>query len=524
MNRFPASERALWSVLIALLVVNIPAFVCMGLDPDALQWDLCTRTVLEGRILYRDCGENNLPGMLAPLAVIHSLFGWRSEVLRVADLLIVLVIAWQLTNRLPSGATRCQRLGLAVALLVFYLSTSEWCHCQRDIWMMVPALAALSLRVRQAARLLEPGASARTILGAAFVEGLLWAAAFWVKPHVAVPALACWMLSARLAAGRLPLLLDGAAVLAGGVVAGAAGVVWLVVSGAWPSFVELVIVWNREYVAHDMTEGEYGLCLAGLLYRLFPWIVVHFVAVPVALGGILRRRAAPETLLGGFYLGWLLQSVLLQHLFDYVHVPPIFLGITVVAAWYAGHPEWRRVVLACLLMAVLLRFPSLCLGRLTAWGDCVRDGSTPALRDRLAWLRKGNWSDLARVEDFLRDREVRDGELSIWNVFPLSLYDDLGVRPATRFTVIENYLRMLPRRRAVLYGELGASRQRFMVCDIEAIAMEKLRAGLGEGAVPGAPPPAAWAERVVFRSGRYIVLRLSGPETPAWAEAVLHDD
>ena len=499
MSRLPASERALWSLILALLVVNVPAFVCMGLDPDVLQWDLCTRAVLEGGVLYRDSAENNLPGMFVPLAAIHTLFGWRSEVLRAADLLIILVIAWQLT-RLLAGATRGQHLGLAVALLVFYLSTSEWCHCQRDTWMMVPALAALSLRVRQAARLGEPNASPRAILGAAFVEGLLWAAAFWVKPFVAVPALACWLLTARFTSKRLNLLLDGSAMLGGGLVAGAGGIAWLVASGAWPWFVEAVFVWNREYVAHDPSDGQYWPCVAGLVYRFFPWIVVHLVAVPVALGNM-RRGAVSETLLGGFYLGWLLQSVFLQHLFDYVHVPPVLLGLTVVASWYVGHPDYRRVVLVVFLMAVLLRFPSLCRDRILVWGDCLERGSTPAMRDRLTLLPKTDWADLEHVKDFLRDRDIGDGELSCMHMPTISLYGDLGVRPATRFNFVRNFVVSLPRQRGVILGELARSRQRFMVCDTEATA-----AGSG---------------RVVFASGRYVVLSLSGAETPAWIDEVV---
>jgi hypothetical protein len=59
----------------------------------------------------------------------------------------------------------------------------------------------------------------------------------------------------------------------------------------------------------------------------------------------------------------------------------------------------------------------------------------------------------------------------------------------------------LPRQRGVILGELARSGQRFMVCDTEANS-----AGSG---------------RVVFACGRYVVLRLSGPETPAWIDEVV---
>src|ERR1019366_5657725 len=140
-------------------------------------------------------------------------------------------------------------------------------------------------------------------------------------------------------------------------------------------------------------------CLAGMAYRFFPWILVHFVAVPIALRQVWHLRETPaSTLLAGFYLGWLLQSFCLQHLFDYVHTPPILLGLTVVASWcVASGPVTRRMILVVLLVCVLVRFPALCLDRLRLGGDCLREGSTAALRDRLTLLAKGSWSDLDKV-------------------------------------------------------------------------------------------------------------------------------
>ena len=44
-------------------------------------------------------------------------------------------------------------------------------------------------------------------------------------------------------------------------------------------------VWNREYVVHDVTEGEGWLCLAGFVYRFFPWALVHFIDSLVKMKG-----------------------------------------------------------------------------------------------------------------------------------------------------------------------------------------------------------------------------------------------
>src|SRR5258708_39752057 len=77
----------------------------------------------------------------------RSVVGWRSEVMRAVDLgvvggVVLLLARWQ------PGLSFTWRFALAFALLVFYLGSSEWCHVQRDPWMLLPALAALHLRRR----------------------------------------------------------------------------------------------------------------------------------------------------------------------------------------------------------------------------------------------------------------------------------------------------------------------------------------------------------------------------------------
>jgi hypothetical protein len=501
-----------------------------------MQWDLGARTVLQGRVPYQDWIENNLPGMLWLHVFVRSLFGWRSEVLRSVDVLIVLTLIRLLTRWLPSSVTRNTRLGLAGVLLVFYLSTSEWCHCQRDVWMLLPALLALSLRLRQVRRLSRPESRGGWFIGSAFVEGILWGIAFWIKPFVVVPACLCWLLSARLswpAAGSgWKIALDGIAVVVGGLACGAAGIAWLVAVGAWPTFAEILFVWNREYITTDVSGGHRWLLLAGFLIRFFPWVLVHFLAVPVACGQLCRavirshpaRESDAQTLLAGLYLGWLFQAVCLQHLFDYVQTPPVLLGLTVVAGQYAisRSPLTRRLVPAMLLVFVLARFPAICMDRLTVWIRCCREGSNAALRDRLTLLPKVSWSDLERVKSFLRGQGVRDGELSCTHLGTLSLYQELGVNPATRCAFLQSPLISFKNHQDTLFAEVAASRQRFLVCDAEGFGMDKLREVLHWDDDPDySPPPSLypWSDQIVFRSGRYLVFRLSGPETQLWFEA-----
>ena len=134
---------ALW------LMLQVPVFLQMPLTPDAVLYDLQAHCLVQGGVLYRDIVEPNLPGVVWIHAVVRSLFGESDQVLRVFDLVIVLSITGILC-RVVAARTDSRRLqdasmaGLASLLLMFYLGTSEWCHCQRDTWMLLPCLLAVA--------------------------------------------------------------------------------------------------------------------------------------------------------------------------------------------------------------------------------------------------------------------------------------------------------------------------------------------------------------------------------------------
>jgi hypothetical protein len=155
------------------------------------------------------------------------------------------------------------------------------------------------------------------------------------------------------------------------------------------------------------------------------------------------------------------------------------------------------------------------------------EGVSPELRDRLQLWPKVSWTDLRRVRDFLYEKGVQDGELTCFSMPTTPLYPDLDVRPSTRYFFLQNALTLFRQRRALIKEELAGSRQRFVVCDLLWYAMdvteEDLRAA-GEGGPLPLPPrwhtPYPWSERIVFRSGRYIVLELPADEMPRWLESV----
>ena len=89
---------------------------------------------------------------------------------------------------------------------------------------------------------------------------------------------------------------------------------------------------------------------AGMCLRLFPWLLLHLPALGLAAAALLRglRRwcrqdeiaerigltaaLVARALVVAFYVGWLVQAVALQHLFDYVHAPGVLLAILTCVA------------------------------------------------------------------------------------------------------------------------------------------------------------------------------------------------
>jgi hypothetical protein len=379
-----------WAALTALLlmlIVSLPIFLCMAPFVDATFYDVCARVILRGGILYRDTFDTNLPGMAWLHLGIRSLFGWRSEVLRVADFLVIASIAYLLARWDPA-LPRYGRIWTATVLLAYYFSTSEWCQNQRDMWMLLPCLLALYLRRRQ---LLASHSTIGTLLLSG-LEGLLWGAAVWIKPMALVPALACWLFSVflRYRAAFLwrPILLEGSGLLTGGLILGVAGIFWLWRTGAWGPFWDTLLNWNPEYVDYSMLWPHRWKHLKQWCAASMPWYLVYVAALPLAgitLANVFRHREMPtskrlaQALLAALYFSWIGQVLLFQGWYPYHLTPTVLLGLAVVATWMRAPaaPEWRFALGFHLLLfagLALYMHPVLRPHRLAMWWACVSQG------------------------------------------------------------------------------------------------------------------------------------------------------
>jgi hypothetical protein len=552
LSRRLAAEVAAWTALVALSIAAVPLFVCMPLWADVTLYDLAARNLLAGGVHYRDIFDTNLPGMVWLQVAVRSLFGWRSESMRLCDLAVVsAIVALLLIWLRRLGVTRPARVWTAVVLLGFYLGTSEWCHCQRDTWMLFPALGALLLRRRQVVCLegsktdLNPFYSlAPATFLRALAEGLLWGAAFWIKPHVAIPALACWLVTCvylkhccRLGAGLLAA--DGAGLVAGGLVAGALGMAWIWRSGTWPYFWDTLLHWNPEYLAR-FARLRWHMRTFYLLMRLLPWGLIFLPAVAVALPALVRllqwrasepsdpsavaaepARAASRdlALLSCFYLAWVFQAAYLQAPHDYTLVSPVLVGIALLSArgWPVDRSPLGYLLLAGFLSVAAARYPLFEPSRLAAWPRCLTEGSSAELRDMLKVTAEvPSWQDLERVRDFLRSQGVGDGELTCYDNASHPLYLDLGIRPSTRYIHFQTILGYFPSRREQIRRELAAGPQRFVVDDDRLTRLGDQASALApaEGQ-PSRPARRSgrfpWTQPVVFRAGHLVVLRAGRP-------------
>lgn len=483
-----------WLALVLLLVVGTPLFLCMPLWADATLYDLAARNVRDGGVPYRDIFDTNLPGMVWLHLLVRHLLGERSEALRLADLFVYSGIVLLLLSWLRRGGQRLTACAwAAVALIAFYFSLSELCHCQRDTWMLLPALAALELRQRRLDAE-EPGRAS------AFAEGALWAVAFWIKPFVAVPAVVCFLATPRrwpgaASAERVPLVAGGAIVLL-------VGLGWLGHVGAVPYLADVFLHWNPEYAGQsaNLEQRTRFLCKAFL-----PWSLVHLVTVPLSVVLVVRGRHGGTggrgwALPAAFYLGWLLQAAYLQKGYDYIlaSAAPPALALVAGRAWWPGPLRLGTALLLAFAVWAAARHPLVVPERLALWERCCHEGSSAELRDRLKRVATRNapdWADLERVADFLRQRRARDAEVTCYNNSTHPLYLILDLRPSTRFLHYDTILMCFPSRREEVRQALKESGQRYVVSDRQAL--------------PGDEEPGRdefpWSLPVLFRAGRYAV-------------------
>jgi hypothetical protein len=465
-------------VTAALLLAGLPLFLRTPLWCDLTLYDLAARNLLEGGVHYRDVFDTNLPGFVWALAAVRGLGGFDPVVLRVVDLLVMAGIVL-LLDRVAKrgGATPAARWWMIAGVAALYPFAVEMAHCQRDTWMALPILAAVLLRVRRTA---DP--SPRPFAAAA-LEGALWAAAVWVKPHAVVMAVGVWVVTARrVAGGWRGFAADVLGNLAGGLAVGAAGVLALVATGTWPHFWEVVTVWGPEYADLARFQFAEGFNRDEQLGYFPPWSLWFLPTLPLAAlsvldavpwrrpaagvgpvgrvlpGWVWDRQAGPDArfaraALAALWLAWAYQAYFVQRAFMYVHLAEtlLMLGLWAAHRWAVPFAVLLWVAVTTAAWVVADHHPALheALTEAARHDDPYHgepDRARYLVRHPLAdWERTRHWPDCWRVG--LSDRE----RYALWD--RVKRYQDHEASPGwEELAEVADYLRS----RGVRDGELIA--------------------------------------------------------------------
>lgn len=536
----PDHSRAWFIASICLLSIVIllfaPLFIAQPLWADASLYDVCAQEILAGRVLYRDIVDVNFPGIVWMHVCVRTMFGWSTEALRIVDLLVVCVIAGLLVSIGAPKAKASLKIASVAATLTYYTACPSICHCQRDIWMMLFSSSALALSV---ARWRIEGVTSRVAMSA--LEGLLWGAAVWMKPYIVIVAVCCWLYRTLIDwrskhSGLAALLFENAALLGGGLIAGALGCTWLWSTESWPHFWDFVLGWSVEYRDHGTTLPIRGIRFLVWTIQSLPWSLVSWISIPIAVltihNGTVQRleindssNSIGKPILAIYYLSWLVQALLFQHPHEYVIAIALLPGLGVLTSWMqVSNREFAAyAAVVCFAVAALLTHPLLTQDKRSAWLLCIREGGTPRVKDILDTPRlafgEAHWQDLASVEQFLRKANTRDDALLCWDDSSHPLFTQLRVSPASRFPHAAAWLRFFPERRSELLAEFENCGATYVVTDLllAGVSPEVARseAGRDVAQLPAQLPKQLaaefpWRERVVFRAGRYLVHEVKG--------------
>jgi hypothetical protein len=587
-----------WTVAALALLAGVPLFLCMPPWNDVTLHDMAARAMLRGGVHYRDVFDTNLPGIDWAMAGIRSVLGRSYEAMRAVDLLVialevVLLLGWV---RRCGGASYTVAW-LAASAALFYPFTSEFNHIQRDPWLLLPALTAARLRLSRTLNSILNSTGQAGIAEISLpssienespfwrsgVEGVLWGVAVWVKPHVIIPAFALWLASVIIIARRETgqrIRRDLLGLMTGGLLAGSAGVAWLVGTGAWPYFLDVFLNWNPSYL-----DDMWGSALARFIrtfYCFRPWGILHYAAIALAVLALWEVRiwshqsgqprrvwgtpwlyaaagsesvAIARAFLAAFYLGWLAQGIFLQKGFDYVQIPLLLLAMAMVAThrWAFGFAYliWfatLAAILNCPALAPVARTiepwlpevraiqdPLTDLHIMKYWSRCWREGGSAELRDKLGHFTDihcgTNWEDLEGVAKYLKtlNPPLGPGELNCWHDSTHPLYLMLDLDPATRYMHYGTAFG-IRKQAGIIAEEVAGSRQKYVVSDLLRMTWSYQEAyAPGANGDPHQLPrwfPASqravfpWNQPIVFRSGRYVVHKVEKPlgliDVPDW--------
>ena len=99
-------------------------------------------------------------------------------------------------------------------------------------------------------------------------------------------------------------------------------------------------------------------------------------------------------------------------------------------------------------------------------GACLQEGPTELVQDGLQQSKIVNHSQLETALDFIRQQNLRDGELTVYSGYLVGVYRELDIEPSTRFVLLDVEARVFPSRVGEMAQSLDQSQQRFVISNL----------------------------------------------------------
>lgn len=354
---------------------------------------------------YGDVFETSVPGTLLLHLVIGKVVGYGDVAFRLVDLswlVSLMVVTWFLLRRLGTAVAWAAALGFGL----LYMHHGPIMSFQRDCVGMLPVAAAL-LAASRAGR----GSTIWFL-----VIGGLFGAAASIKPHLAIglPVVVGYLIAERRSFGddaghpmRVSLFRAIPAASAGFVAVVGIPVLWLVSTGGFPAFIEMLTSYLPLYLQmngeHEVITGwsRWGYLLAESLRGVYIWGGPVLLALYIALRR--TRLRAPQArlaaVLGLLALAYAIYPALAGQFWTYHWMPFRYFALLTFALCLlpgAGRTRRARVavtVLFVLFLGLAVRPPEAILRQLSG-----RSPDSPRL-ERV---------DL--IEEFLRSAELEEGD------------------------------------------------------------------------------------------------------------------
>lgn len=278
------ADRVLGALCWVVVGFAATQLLLMGFGRDQGIYAVVAEGMLAGKMPYRDVWDFKPPGIYFVHATSQLVFGNKSMMaprwLEVIGLLGMVLAFVRLSREFFGGAT-AGLLGGAVAALL-HAQLDFWHSGQPEVFGGMLTVFALVLTVSTSSR--------RTLVWAGV--GLLFGAAFLLKPHLGGGAIVCGAYLARREAERSGARARGLAAFA---VVGIASLVpigatlgWFALRGAWPALYTTFFEITPEYTAINW----HGRTALPMLYEALEDAAVRFSAiVPVgcALAALLPK-------------------------------------------------------------------------------------------------------------------------------------------------------------------------------------------------------------------------------------------